>query len=203
MVTRRSGFTLIELLVVIAIISILASILFPVFSRARAKARQAACISNEKQLVLAFLMYAEDFDEVLPPADAGGGTGYWGLHGSSMTNAIWCDAIYPYTRNHEIELCPENKLVLPGYAINDVGTPGVGQSLGSFFDTSSKVLLFDFDGSAPSASPAAALNGVVEPNIVFRHNEGLVVGYVDGHVKWNRYEAIAHDCHWDVAGECP
>ena len=51
---RRRGFTLIELLVVIAIIAILAAILFPVFAKARAKARQASCLSNVKQILLAF-----------------------------------------------------------------------------------------------------------------------------------------------------
>jgi prepilin-type N-terminal cleavage/methylation domain-containing protein len=60
---KARGFTLIELLVVIAIIAILAAILFPVFARARAKARQAACISNAKQLVLATLQYVQDYDE--------------------------------------------------------------------------------------------------------------------------------------------
>ena len=59
----RRGFTLIELLVVIAIIAILAAILFPVFAKAREKARQASCQSNLKQLALACLMYAQDYDE--------------------------------------------------------------------------------------------------------------------------------------------
>src|SRR5579862_8575103 len=62
----RSAFTLIELLVVIAIIAILASILFPVFAQARAKARQATCLSNMKQIGLGILMYAEDYDETMP-----------------------------------------------------------------------------------------------------------------------------------------
>lgn len=59
---RKKGFTLIELLVVIAIIPILAAILFPVFARARDKARQSSCLSNVKQIALAALMYAEDYD---------------------------------------------------------------------------------------------------------------------------------------------
>ena len=63
---KRFAFTLIELLVVIAIIAILAAILFPVFAKAREKARQATCTSNQKQLGITFLMYAQDYDEVTP-----------------------------------------------------------------------------------------------------------------------------------------
>jgi prepilin-type N-terminal cleavage/methylation domain-containing protein/prepilin-type processing-associated H-X9-DG protein len=65
---RRVGFTLIELLVVIAIIAILAAILFPVFAQARDKARQSACLSNQKQIGLALMQYVQDFDETYPPA---------------------------------------------------------------------------------------------------------------------------------------
>src|ERR1700730_7629389 len=61
------GFTLIELLVVIAIIALLAAILFSVFAQARATARKAACVSNLKQIGLAFTMYAQDYDEMLVP----------------------------------------------------------------------------------------------------------------------------------------
>jgi prepilin-type N-terminal cleavage/methylation domain-containing protein/prepilin-type processing-associated H-X9-DG protein len=62
----RSAFTLIELLVVIAIIAILAAIIFPVFAQARAKARQTACLNNQKQIGLAFMQYAQDYDETFP-----------------------------------------------------------------------------------------------------------------------------------------
>lgn len=65
---RGKGFTLIELLVVIAIIAVLAAILFPVFAKARESARRSTCSSNLKQLALATLMYAQDYDEQFPVA---------------------------------------------------------------------------------------------------------------------------------------
>lgn len=90
MVRRNSGFTLIELLVVIAIIAILAAILFPVFAQAREKARQASCISNNKQIALGVMMYAQDYDETLP-------LGSYVFTG--MTAAVtWQDLVEPYVK---------------------------------------------------------------------------------------------------------
>ncbi|GIV07592.1 MAG: hypothetical protein KatS3mg017_0794 [Fimbriimonadales bacterium] len=66
---RRCGFTLIELLVVIAIIAILAAILFPVFAQAREKARQTQCLSQNKQIGVAAMMYVQDYDETFPLAE--------------------------------------------------------------------------------------------------------------------------------------
>jgi prepilin-type N-terminal cleavage/methylation domain-containing protein/prepilin-type processing-associated H-X9-DG protein len=66
MPTRRTGFTLIELLVVIAIIGILAAMLFPVFARARESARKVQCLSNVKNIALAFQMYLTDYDRFYP-----------------------------------------------------------------------------------------------------------------------------------------
>src|SRR3954468_11217893 len=66
--TKRNAFTLIELLVVIAIIAILAAILFPVFAQAKEAAKKAVCVSNTKQVSLAWQMYATDYDDTMCPA---------------------------------------------------------------------------------------------------------------------------------------
>ncbi len=96
----RRGFTLIELLVVIAIIAILAAILFPVFARAREKARQASCQSNLKQLALAVLMYNQDYDETYAPFAYVTATGF----------VTAFDMLLPYLKNNQILLCPDDKV---------------------------------------------------------------------------------------------
>jgi prepilin-type N-terminal cleavage/methylation domain-containing protein/prepilin-type processing-associated H-X9-DG protein len=93
---QRTGFTLIELLVVIAIIAILAAILFPVFAQAREKARQATCLSNLKQLGLAHMMYAQDYDDTLIAAQINTATG--GLR--------WPQLLAPYVKARGFVLCP-------------------------------------------------------------------------------------------------
>jgi prepilin-type processing-associated H-X9-DG protein/prepilin-type N-terminal cleavage/methylation domain-containing protein len=85
-----TAFTLIELLVVIAIIAILAAILFPVFAQAREKARQASCLSNEKQQGLAIMQYVQDYEETLPMN--------W-YQDQAGNQVAWYAAIYPYTKN--------------------------------------------------------------------------------------------------------
>lgn len=96
---RKRGFTLIELLVVIAIIAILAAILFPVFAKAREKARMSSCSSNAKQLGLALMQYTQDYDETWPRAwfeNAGASTGSWG------------QVCLPYIKSSDIFKCPSN-----------------------------------------------------------------------------------------------
>jgi prepilin-type N-terminal cleavage/methylation domain-containing protein/prepilin-type processing-associated H-X9-DG protein len=118
----RRGFTLIELLVVIAIIAILAAILFPVFAQARAKARQATCVSNLKQLGNAMLMYVQDFDETFPhvPANRVGVDARidWGKD-TWAYNDVYV-VLQPYVKNYKVFFCPDrNRFVgdaffLPG-----------------------------------------------------------------------------------------
>jgi prepilin-type N-terminal cleavage/methylation domain len=97
---KRSAFTLIELLVVIAIIAILAAILFPVFAQAREKARQSACLSNEKQIGNALMMYAQDFDDGLPC------WAEWVMSppGPNNASSYWQAKLMPYIKNGNPEL---------------------------------------------------------------------------------------------------
>lgn len=111
---RTRGFTLIELLVVIAIIAILAAILFPVFAKAREKARQTSCLTNIKQLGMGVLMYTQDYDELWP---GGGGTmaeddeaGYAATAGAPIGKKVpwsgWRTMVAPYVANWQVGYCP-------------------------------------------------------------------------------------------------
>jgi len=97
---KRRGFTLIELLVVIAIIAILAAILFPVFSRAREKARQTACLSNMKQVANALMMYVQDWDETFPFITA------CTIVEENKPNNMPQSQLHPYIKNAQVWECP-------------------------------------------------------------------------------------------------
>jgi prepilin-type N-terminal cleavage/methylation domain-containing protein/prepilin-type processing-associated H-X9-DG protein len=100
----KRGFTLIELLVVIAIIAILAAILFPVFAKAREKARQTGCLSNMKQIGLALISYTSDYDECFPFS-------YTYLNGTGGSGGYnhWSGAIGPYCKSYQLFVCNSDK----------------------------------------------------------------------------------------------
>src|SRR5437899_10855345 len=109
--SSRGGFTLIALLVVIAIIAILAAMLFPVFAKAREKARQATCTSNLNQLGKAMFMYVQDYDETFPYVPgvnaAVSPTVQWG--GSTWVyNDIYV-LMQPYVKNFNVFYCPDRQ----------------------------------------------------------------------------------------------
>ncbi|MBB6049073.1 prepilin-type N-terminal cleavage/methylation domain-containing protein [Armatimonas rosea] len=110
MVSRRCRqrlFTLIELLVVIAIIAILAAILFPVFAQARERARSTACLSNMKQLLTAEIMYAQDYDEMLPRLV---NVCVPGIPNTTKDFYNITDMLLPYVKNGEIYKCPSDPI---------------------------------------------------------------------------------------------
>jgi prepilin-type N-terminal cleavage/methylation domain-containing protein/prepilin-type processing-associated H-X9-DG protein len=229
-VRSRRGFTLIELLVVIAIIAILAAILFPVFARAREKARQSSCQSNLKQIGLAYAMYAQDYDERLPR-----GSGYVAAATVISTYGEWYITLAPYIKNTQIYNCPSS----PYTDINAGGTTsnalgyGVGYTRNLWLSTLAMAQIVEpanciqlVDGRNNYArwqcpahlagSPTyVASSGPDTSNTNYawtntRHNDGANYLFCDGHVKWLKVMGLAgntppaqRDAYMDYRGYHP
>ncbi len=179
---RRRGFTLIELLVVIAIIAILAAILFPVFARAREKARQSSCLSNVKQIGLGWLMYVQDYDETCPS-----------VYFQSTPTTYWWDCLTPYLKNDQILLCPSQTssrgygynrrafALYPGYA-----SDGIIMKLAGIKSPAEKVCFADSYGSRyylynDGTDPQ---DGTVSTFGIYPYHNGMGnVVWADGHAK--------------------
>ncbi len=171
----RQGFTLIELLVVIAIIAILAAILFPVFARAREKARQTTCTSNQRQIVASIQMFAQDHEESLPDC-------------ASVWTGIKVDP--------GVLVCPTlGKSTPNGYVYN---SKYADTSVGTMTDPTTCFVIADGAQVARTADP---LVDTLYPSIAYesmdvnftRHSGKTIVGYADGHVNTT-------DQLWDFAG---
>jgi len=185
----HKGFTLIELLVVIAIIAILAAILFPVFARAREKARQSSCLSNVKQLSLGNMMYAQDYDEK---------TVIFSDLGSSGSGRQWHFLIEPYLKNDQIFLCPSQSPTAASYGrmISYGIHRSTGVALAQIEKPAETLALADvcyLDNEANSwvtfySPPGNALGSF--GCLSDRHNEGLNVGFYDGHAKWMKRRVV-------------
>jgi len=191
---RRYGFTLIELLIVIAIIAILAAILFPVFARARAKARQVKCLSNQKQLGLALQMYVSDHDGFFPKRE---NVGDWATRGG------WPVALYSYVKHAEVYRCPSDKT-----PYSPAGLRGTPVERVSYLANSQIVktapprheaeledvaaLLCLTDANTGGEIRNGDLNGVgavgsIHERVEANHSDGLNVLFCDGHAKWLSY----------------
>lgn len=169
----RKGFTLIELLVVIAIIAILAAILFPVFAKVREKARQTSCVSNMKQLGLAFTQYVQDNDETYP-------YGVLSYNGGASGEG-WGGEIYPYVKSAGLYKCPDDSTAassLGGVTLSPVSYVfnwnAAGGALASFTSPASSVLLCEGQGTtADLTDPSEGITLSTPPSTFSAAGTGL------------------------------
>ena len=215
---KRHGFTLIELLVVIAIIAILAAILFPVFARAKAKARQASCLSNVKQLTLSVKMYQSDWDDCYPRTFETSeyltnwfvltGPGYAAQYPYYEDSLYaWDGNLMPYVQNEDIVVCPDWKRdsdsMYKSYGCNQYVC---GACEGDFTkspvevfvlaDLASVTNYWGFQKVVPWAwSSGAYVNCCY---ISDRHAGMANVGYCDGHASTSTRDLICPPGNYDV-----
>jgi prepilin-type N-terminal cleavage/methylation domain-containing protein/prepilin-type processing-associated H-X9-DG protein len=207
---RHRGFTLIELLVVIAMIAILAAILFPVFAQTREKARQAQCMSNLKQMGMAFLMYAQDYDDTLPPV------GQPASEKGKPCSMLIGELLRPYQRANDVWRCLTNRKAWGAYQVwaqtlrfgpcsaerwqqeteisfvANVAVVAFGRSAVSLAEIeypAETALTYDGIMTAPGGAC-----GFLDVAIDGRHHGGLNVVWVDGHVKRLRARATGQSC---------
>ena len=217
MIKQRKGFTLIELLVVIAIIAILAAILFPVFAKAREKARQALCSSNLKQIGNAMVMYSQDYDEMI-------GRGYTA---ADPTQWLHRQNLDPYIKSSQVWFCPSGPKVATGACQGPdyppLGTPDqwsiycpdstlFGLALAKITDPSGTISFCEADSACAhiwSCGPAQTGDSSCNPwrNTVGQdgdatfglpvwHNGGCNVAFLDGHVKWYTRSSLRNPELW-------
>lgn len=192
---HQRGFTLIELLVVIAIIAILAAILFPVFAKAREKARQASCLSNIRQIGVGVMMYLDDYNECFVSCDS---------------SYRWYMPMYPYVKNTQVFKCPslsnEGGTANTDYVMNGLFAHGEAQA--SFTMPAETIMLSErckgayYDGYHPWPTASSqnwdslsnylagdGHNWFVDHISQDRHNGGTNYGFADGHAKWLKWES--------------
>jgi len=174
--SRKRGFTLIELLVVIAIIAVLAAILFPVFSKAREKARQSTCMNNQRQIALAVHLYIQDNDETFFPRPLSG----------AWTNYLQLPAAEVYTCPSESGIGSQSA---PYYGINEF-LFGLGS--GQLQKPSATLMTSDLNlaavnptaGATSSADVSCCMRVNSDLDILPRHDGGAICSAVDGHVEY-------------------
>jgi len=207
----RRGFTLIELLVVIAIIAILAAILFPVFARAREKARQSSCLNNLKQLGLGFEQYLNDWDGGYPFAGAAGQPRGWVLAPQHWVIDVRKGSLYQYVRNERVYVCPSetprgqvtnNSPTFLSYSMNDeFFTHGTSYHMeddpltqSDVYDPAETILLME-ENEMTSVGGQGLNDGTFwrrneNDYPANRHNGGGNWLMADQHAKWYKSDAI-------------
>ncbi|MBC7289451.1 MAG: DUF1559 domain-containing protein, partial [Armatimonadetes bacterium] len=159
------------------------------------KARQASCMSNMKQLQLAILQYAQDYDELLP---------WYADHDCNAGRKLWYQMIFPYTRNSQLTTCPSDPAVAVSIGVNyphphrcavASGVPQPGLALAyvqrpaevmSLCDTNPGYLVY-CRVCYPNGPRAGEPTGRVPTT---RHNDGVNVSFLDGHAKWLRADKL-------------
>jgi len=181
-------------------IAILAAILFPVFAKAREKARQTSCLNNIKQLATSSLMYVQDYDETFFGNNNVVGSYYLPSGALSPSrNMLWMYQLYPYAKNVQIYDCPStyggqrwdgNAYDASfGYGFNDLYLNRA--ALGGCKAPAEQILMVDCVYYLADwdwiGSPS---DNHYYPNIV--HNDGANCSFVDGHGKWQKGETIGY-----------
>ncbi|MGI5819173.1 MAG: DUF1559 domain-containing protein [Armatimonadota bacterium] len=204
----RRGFTLIELLVVIAIIAILAAILFPVFARAREKARQTSCLSNLKQIGLGWLMYAGDYDDTVVPHGYFNETPAPRLNDDRGGYWDWPVLLEPYIKNRDIYECPSypstgathssgtehpypvSYTMARAAAFDYSVSPALPIKLARVTKPAEKLIITDKWNNTSIWTNNITLNNREEwrkhsdSYVGYWHNDGANYVFMDGHAKW-------------------
>jgi len=211
---ERDGFTLIELLVVIAIIALLMAILMPALKRAKEQGQRAACLSNLKQLALAWIMYADENDDKVVSSEAGGTwknqygepwvgvtwAGDWARGGqlpaSDQIKGIKAGALWPFVKELKLYECPtgyRGELMTYAMMIASNGRSVDGSPVFKkriLVPQPSQRLLFIDEGlSSPDAYSVRYITPEWWDQPTTRHGDGTTFSFMDGHADYHKWQA--------------